>query len=290
MSCRNGTCWYSDDDPGLGLRLALGRRPSGQPGAQLGDVLGRRAAAAADERQPELAGERLVGVRQLLRGERVVGAVGGQLGQPGVRHAGQRDPRVRGQVAQVLAHLGRPGGAVQADQVDAERLQRGQRGADLAAEQHRAGGLDGHLADQRHVARSTSAIARCAPMIAAFACSRSWQVSTISASAPPASSPAALQLVGVAQLGEGDVAERRQLGARADRAEHPARPPVGCRRVGDLAGQLRAGLRTARGSGRRCRTRRGCRGWRRTCWSRRSRRRRRSTRRGSAGRRRAGSR
>src|ERR687883_660005 len=30
-----------------------------------------------------------------------------------------------------------------------ERLQRGQRGADLAAEQHRPGGLDGDMADQR---------------------------------------------------------------------------------------------------------------------------------------------
>jgi hypothetical protein len=54
--------------------------------------------------------------------------------------------------AQVLAHLGRAGGAVQPDQVDAERLQRGQRRADLAAQQHRAGGLHGHVADDRHLA------------------------------------------------------------------------------------------------------------------------------------------
>jgi hypothetical protein len=56
---------------------------------------------------------------------------------------------VPGQEAQVLAHLGRAGRAVHADHVDAERLEGGQRGADLRAEQHRAGQLDGHLRDQR---------------------------------------------------------------------------------------------------------------------------------------------
>ena len=39
---------------------------------------------------------------------------------------------------------------------------------------------------------AAAAIARRAPMIAALAWSRSWQVSTISASAPPRSRPAAL--------------------------------------------------------------------------------------------------
>jgi hypothetical protein len=38
---------------------------------------------------------------------------------------------------------------------------------------------------------ASAATARFAPMIAAFACSRSGQVSMISASAPPRSSPAA---------------------------------------------------------------------------------------------------
>ena len=37
-----------------------------------------------------------------------------------------------------------------------------------------------------------AAIARLAPTTAAFVCSRSWQVSMINASAPPASRPAAL--------------------------------------------------------------------------------------------------
>ena len=67
-------------------------------------------------------------------------------------------------------------------------------------------------------------MARRAPMMAALACSRSWQVSTMMASTPPRSRPAAHCLIGVAQLGEPGVAERGQLGARPDRAQHPARP------------------------------------------------------------------
>ncbi len=50
----------------------------------------------------------------------------------------------------MLAHLGRAGGAVQADQVDTERFQRGERRAGLRAEQHRAGQLHGDLRDQGH--------------------------------------------------------------------------------------------------------------------------------------------
>ncbi|ALV41971.1 hypothetical protein AU252_13045 [Pseudarthrobacter sulfonivorans] len=44
-----------------------------------------------------------------------------------------------------LAHLVRSGGAVQADGVDAERLERGECRADLGSHQHGSGGLDGHL-------------------------------------------------------------------------------------------------------------------------------------------------
>ena len=115
---------------------ATGR--AAQPLHHGGQVLRRGAAAAADQGQAELGGEPLVRVGQLGRGERVPGAVGGELRQAGVGHAGQRDARVAGQVAQVLAHLARPGRAVQPDQADAERLQRGERGADLAAQQHGA--------------------------------------------------------------------------------------------------------------------------------------------------------
>ena len=135
----------------LGARVARGGRAVPDPLDDLPQVLGRRAAAAADEGEAVVADEVLLRVGQLAGAERVVGAVLGQHRQAGVGHAGQRDAGVAGQVAQVLAHLGGAGRAVQADHVDAERLQRRQRGADLGAEQHGAGRLDRHRDDQGDV-------------------------------------------------------------------------------------------------------------------------------------------
>ena len=66
-------------------------------------------------------------------------------GQAGVGQARDRDPAVGGEVAQRLAHLGGPGGAVEADHVDRHGVEGGQGGADLGARQHAAGQLDGHL-------------------------------------------------------------------------------------------------------------------------------------------------
>ncbi len=124
-------------------RASRRRRPA--------DVLGRGAAAAADQRRAVLVDERAAAPRPARPGS------AGRPRRPAVscgRPAlGMTDSGTRGvlrQVPQVLAHLGRAGGAVEPDQVDAQRLERGQRRADLAAEQHRAGGLDGDLADQRH--------------------------------------------------------------------------------------------------------------------------------------------
>ena len=87
--------------------------------------------------------------------------------------------------------------------------------------------------------------------------------------------------VGVAQRGE-----RRRGRGSAAWCPGPTEPitqrgwSVGAALVGDLAGDAAHPPRRARRSGSRCRTRRGCRGWRRTCWSRRRRRRRRSRPRG----------
>ena len=107
----------------------------------------------------------------------------------------------------------------------------------------------------------------CTPSTAALTCSRSWQVSTTNASAAAGEQPAAALGVGVAQPGEGLVAQRRQLGAGADRAEHEPRPVRGRHLVGDLAGQPRALLGQLADPLRRCRTRRGWAGSPRTCWS-----------------------
>ena len=136
---------------GLGPRPPGHRRRVRHCGGELPDVLVGGAAATADQADAELADEPGERLDQRFRAERVHRAVRAQLGQAGVRHHRQRHPGVLGQLPQVLAHLGRSGGAVEPDGVDAERLQRGQRGADLRAEQHRAGRFDGDRSEDRHL-------------------------------------------------------------------------------------------------------------------------------------------
>ena len=135
----------------FGLRGPPGDGMPADAGDDLAQVLGCRAATAPDQADPEIGDEPGVRVGELPGAERVPGAVTGQLGQAGVRHAADRDRRVTRQVAQVFAHLGGAGRAVQADHVDAEGLQGGQGRADLRAEQHRAVRLDRHLGDDDDV-------------------------------------------------------------------------------------------------------------------------------------------
>ena len=53
------------------------------------------------------------------------------------------------EVAEVLGHLGRTGRAVHADDVGPHRLERGERGADLGADEHAARRLDRDLHHDR---------------------------------------------------------------------------------------------------------------------------------------------
>ena len=62
-------------DAGLGARSAPGQRPVPQPGDDGGQVPGRGPAAAARQREPELGGEHLMGVGELIGGHRVVRAI-----------------------------------------------------------------------------------------------------------------------------------------------------------------------------------------------------------------------
>ena len=77
-----------------------------------------------------------------------------------------------GKVTKMLAHLGRAGRAVEPDEVDPERLQRGEGGTDFSSQQHGAGGFHGHLDEHRDV-EPLALSARLLPMMAALACSRS---------------------------------------------------------------------------------------------------------------------
>ena len=223
----------------LGTRLAPGDRAPGHPIGQRRDVLGGGAAAPAHQRQPELPGEPVVGVGESVRGQRVPGPVRRQLRQPGVRFAGHRYRRVRGQVAQVLAHLPGTGRAVQADHVDAEGLQGRQGRADLAAEQHDTRGLDRHLGDDQ---RAGGYLRRGPPRPDDRRLGLEQVVAGLDDQriGPSAQQPLRVGLVGVAQLAEGDVAERGQLRAGPHRAEHPTRPfwrgPAVGRRPGQPGG------------------------------------------------------
>ena len=97
--------------------------PACQSGDDLPQVLGSGAAAAADQTESELGNELLECVSQLDRLQRIDRAVGRQLRQPGIRHAADPDLRIAGEMPQVLAHFGWPGRAVQADDVNAQRLE-----------------------------------------------------------------------------------------------------------------------------------------------------------------------
>ncbi len=180
-------------------------------------------------------------IGQAVRLQRVAGPVGGEYRQAGVGHARQRDGRVAGQMAQVLAHLGGPGRAVQPHQVDAERLKRGHGRADLAAEQHRARGLDRHRRDQRRAGPGLGD----GPLHADDGRLGLQQILAgldDQGVGSAAQQPGRIELVGVPQLGEGDMAECRQLGARSHRAEHPARAACARGLVSGLPGEPGSGL------------------------------------------------
>ena len=116
------------------------------------DVVGRGAAAAADDRDAVAVDELAEGVRErvgALREDRL--AVRALVRDAGVRDALDRHRRVLAEEADGVAHVLGAGRAVQADHVDRERLERREHGGDVGAEQHLAavrqqghGGLDRH--------------------------------------------------------------------------------------------------------------------------------------------------
>ena len=212
-----------------------------QPLGQHPDVLRGGAAAAADQPHAVLGDEPLQGLGQLHGSQREVRPVGGQHRQAGVRHHRQRDAGVLRQVTQVLAHLGRAGRAVEPDQVHAERLDRGEGRADLAADQHGAGGLHGHVTDDRHrlaqlghrPLRPDHGRLDLKQVLAGLDDQRVRAADD---------QTRGVLLVGVAQGRVGGVPEGGQLGARPDRTEHEPGPLRGAGRVGGLPGDPGARL------------------------------------------------
>jgi hypothetical protein len=187
-------------------------------------------------------GELLERVGQLDRLQGVLRARAAQHRQAGVRHHRQRHGGVLRQEAQVLAHLGRAGGAVHAEHVDAERLDGGDGRADLRPEQHRAGQLDRDLRDE-HDAASAGRHRPLRPDHRGLDLQQVLGRLDEDRVDPALDHRLALLLVGVAQAGVRRVAEGRQLGARPDRPDHPARALGGGPVVGRLTGDARPGER-----------------------------------------------
>ena len=104
-----------------------------------GDVLGRRAAAAADDGHAEALDElaQHLGQRLGLLGEDRL-AVGALQRQAGVGDAVHRHRAVLAEEADRVAHVLGAGRAVESERVDLQRLQGGQHGADVGAQQHLA--------------------------------------------------------------------------------------------------------------------------------------------------------
>ena len=74
-----------------------------------------------------------------------MGATADVDGQPGIGDAGDGQPGVLREVADRLSHVLGTGRAVEPDHVDPQRLQDGEDGGDVGAEQHPAGDVEGHL-------------------------------------------------------------------------------------------------------------------------------------------------
>ncbi len=103
------------------------------------DVIRRGAAAAADDVHPVALDELAEHGRDLLRRLREDRlAVRALVGDAGVGDAVDRRGRVLAEEADGVAHVLRAGGAVEADHVDLQRLERGESGADVGAQQHLA--------------------------------------------------------------------------------------------------------------------------------------------------------
>ncbi|MCY1010723.1 hypothetical protein OV079_35200 [Nannocystis pusilla] len=218
----------------------VGPRPGLETGDGLGDRLDvrrRGAAAAADEAGAELLGEAAVRLGQLGRGEVIDGPAVDVLRQAGVGldrdHARAGAP----EVTHVLDHEVGAGGAVEADDVDRQRLEDDQRGRRVGADEQGAGGLDGDLHEHGDL---DAPLARDPVDRQHRALDLQDVLAGLDEDAVGAAVDEALGLAHDAgqQVVEAHVAERDQAGAGADRAEHEARPLGGRVLARDLLGDL----------------------------------------------------
>ena len=147
--------------------------------------------------------------------------------------------RIRSQVADRVVHLLGTGGAVQADGGDVEHLQRGQRRADLGAQQH------GARRFQRHLHLHGNVLAGLLQRVE-DADQPGFRLQNVLAGLQQQNVNAALDQrdgllgIGGGHVVEADVSQRRQLGRRPHRSRDKALASVEKAR-GNLACQLRGG-------------------------------------------------
>ena len=126
----------------------------------------------------------------------------------------------------MLGHFLRPGGAVQPDQRHIQRLNNRGRRRNIRPDQQGAGGLHRDLHENRRI-RAGQAPGPLGTVHRRFDLQRVLTGFDQDRVHPAGDQPAALFGQRVLQRVIGDIAQARQLGARADAAHHPAMPPIG---------------------------------------------------------------
>ena len=105
------------------------------------DVGRRGATAAADHLHSQIFDEVQQLHLHLGGGEAVVGHPADVLRQAGIGDAAHHEGAVLAEIAHVLLHLLRTGGAVETEHIDREGLQNRHHRSDIRTHQHRAGGF-----------------------------------------------------------------------------------------------------------------------------------------------------
>ena len=159
------------------------------------------------------------------------------LGSPAFGQARQRHGGGLAEVAQRLVHLDRPGRAVEAEHVDAERAERRDRRADLGAGEHPTGQLDRHLGLDRHDATVSDHGAMTGRD---RGLAREQVVDRLDDQQVDAAveEPERHLLVTGREVVVGDLAERRELRARSHRSGDESRRTGAGVGVGDAARDL----------------------------------------------------
>ena len=131
-----------------GAHAPLGRMQFRGQLRQGADVVGGGAAATADHLHAEIFDEVQQLHLHLHRRQPVVGDAADVLRQAGIGNAAHHEGTVLAEIAHVLLHLLRAGGAVEAEHIDRERLEDRHHRGDVRAHQHRAGGFHRHAHHQ----------------------------------------------------------------------------------------------------------------------------------------------